>query len=280
MKPVGKARNKAAKVAVAQGCIYCLTNLVNGKRYVGKDKTGSPESHRWKDHIRNALNGKSKYPLHCAMRKAHKRDRCWKNFAFEIIWRGPTSSLNEKEIYYIKKLHTFIDDPLGNRSYNLTKGGDGLRAGHKLSKKTKEKMRATALLRCSDPVELEKMRAVQYRRYEDATEREKTGAAAALAWARPSTRKKQSASQLRRYEDITEREKSKAAGTLYWSGQEAREKQSAAQLRRYEAKSEHKKQSINAKQVWKTMTPEKRKAHSDAIKLGWAKRKAGLANKV
>lgn len=142
MKPTGKTHKKAKKIkqpSEPRGCIYLITNLINDRQYVGQDQTGDPVNHRWKQHKTAALTGKSEYPLHRALRKAHKNDKCWKGFKFEIIWRGPISLLHEKETYYIKKLHTFNRDPLGNRGYNLTKGGEGCR-GYKHTKSTKRQM--------------------------------------------------------------------------------------------------------------------------------------------
>ena len=155
----GKTHKKVKKLLVVafvpKGCIYLITNLTNGKRYVGQDQTGDPENHRWKQHKATALAGKSKCTIHYALRKAHKRDKCWKGFKFEIICRCLVEKLHEKEIYYIKKLHTWISDPDGDRSYNLTKGGDGMR-GFKQSKSGKQHMSESSQRRWAKQIEHEK----------------------------------------------------------------------------------------------------------------------------
>lgn len=148
MKPTGKTHKKTKKIkqpSEPRGCIYLLTNLVNGKRYVGQDQTGDPENHRWKAHIKAAFIYNSQYPLHRAMRKADRKSKGKTvGLSAEIIWRGPVSQLNCKETYYIKKLHSYVRDPLGDKSYNQTIGGDGAR-GHKHSKKTLKQMSTVRL---------------------------------------------------------------------------------------------------------------------------------------
>ena len=211
MKPTGKTHKKSKKIkqpSEPRGCVYLLTNLVNGKRYVGQDQTGDPENHRWKQHKTTAIAGKSAYPVHCALRKAHKRDKCWKGFKFEIIWRGPVSQLNWKETYYIKKLHTWINDPDGDRSYNLTKGGDGVR-GFKHSKSGKQHMSYSQQRRCAQAGESE---------------------ARSAARSTPESRERASVAQKRRFADSMRRAEHRAACNT----DGARENYSKARLRYFE----------------------------------------------
>ena len=121
-----KVKPKSKVAFVPQGCIYLLTNLINGKQYVGQHLNVKTVHRRWNGHICVAFNTTDARPLYRAIRKSKvcKRTKCLKNFIAEVIWTGPVEQLNVKETYYIKKLHTFIDDPLGNRGYNLTTGGD------------------------------------------------------------------------------------------------------------------------------------------------------------
>lgn len=120
--------------------VYCLTNTVNGKRYVGQ--TGKTEISRWKEHVRVAKRG-SPYPLHCAIRK-HSPNV----FTIEVLQRCSTQSeLDAAEVYWIAELKT----RLGN-GYNLTEGGMGVRgkgiwnhtneAKMKISKGNKGKVRS------------------------------------------------------------------------------------------------------------------------------------------
>jgi hypothetical protein len=140
-----------------RGCIYLLRNLVNGKGYVGKDQTGDPENHRWKSHIKDALSGKSKYPLHRAIRKFGPE-----RFSAETIWCGLIEKLNVKEIYYIAKLHTYVRDPEG-RGYNLTVGGDGA-VGYAHTKRTRQQMSKSLLLHWALPASRRRhLKAIQSR---------------------------------------------------------------------------------------------------------------------
>lgn len=102
------------------GYIYKITNLVNNKAYIGQ--TIDPVQKRWKEHIYAAYREKddNRYYLHRAISK-YGVD----NFNFEIIEEVPNEQLDEREIYYIAKWHTYRYDELGNQSYNLTRGGQG-----------------------------------------------------------------------------------------------------------------------------------------------------------
>ena len=92
------------------GEIYKITNLVNGKCYVGKTKHESVI--RWRDHI-NGYHSSSL--IHKAIVK-YGVD----NFSFEVIESNVQESLlNELEMFYISKFNS--KTPNG---YNLTDGGD------------------------------------------------------------------------------------------------------------------------------------------------------------
>lgn len=87
--------------------IYLITNLVNGKQYVGQS---IGIAHRWVQH----KNSKEDYPISKAIRKYGKD-----NFKFEIIENCLPKDLDEKEKYYIKKYNTVIPN-----GYNITYGGN------------------------------------------------------------------------------------------------------------------------------------------------------------
>ena len=99
------------------GIIYCYTNKVNGKKYIGQ--TINPQL-RYNAHKSSYQNPKDKeYDslLHRAFRKYG-----FENFQYEILVKDIDSIdvLNELEIYYIKKFN--CKTPNG---YNETNGGDG-----------------------------------------------------------------------------------------------------------------------------------------------------------
>lgn len=97
------------------GYIYLITNLINGKVYVGK--TTSTLETRWRQHVEAANRGIDTY-LYRAIRK-HGAE----NFKIESLYYGD-GDLNELERYYIKQYNSYHDSSSG---YNGTQGGDGIR---------------------------------------------------------------------------------------------------------------------------------------------------------
>lgn len=97
------------------GYIYCITNRINGKRYVGKT-TSNPQV-RFKEHCRDSKKERcNKRPLYDAMNKYGIE-----NFIVEEIEHVVDDNLlSEREVFWIKELGTF-----GSKGYNASKGGDG-----------------------------------------------------------------------------------------------------------------------------------------------------------
>ena len=94
------------------GLIYCATNTVNGKKYVGQ--TVKSAARRWQFHLKSAKDG-SACALHCAIRKYGAEV-----FGLETIDLAETlDELNKKEALYIELLKT-----LAPSGYNLTTGGE------------------------------------------------------------------------------------------------------------------------------------------------------------
>ena len=93
--------------------IYKITNLVNGKVYIGQSQDIYS---RWKEH-KYARNKRDYFALYGAFKKYG-----FDNFSFEIVECCPFEQLNEKEIYYIAQYHSYIGDAKSN-GYNMTKGG-------------------------------------------------------------------------------------------------------------------------------------------------------------
>ena len=87
--------------------IYKITNLINGKIYVGQSKD---PVRRWKEHKWDAFNSNCKE--NSAIHKAFSKYGL-ENFEFTII--GLFENYNEKEKYYIKELDTLFPN-----GYNLT----------------------------------------------------------------------------------------------------------------------------------------------------------------
>ena len=99
--------------------IYKITNNINNKIYVGQSVD---IKRRWSEHKRSGQPEKYSHkserdievPIHKAMQK-YGID----NFSFEVLEECSKEELNEKERYYIKKLHSHVDE----YGYNISKGG-------------------------------------------------------------------------------------------------------------------------------------------------------------
>lgn len=92
--------------------IYKITNLVNGKLYIGQTKN---IKNRWYEHCLESVHNKKNQILYNAMRKYGIN-----NFKIEII-EGPIKNYNEREKYWINYYNTYLDRTKG---YNMTPGGD------------------------------------------------------------------------------------------------------------------------------------------------------------
>jgi len=110
--------------------IYCITNLVNDKKYVGQ--TIRDPDVRWYEHKYNA-NNDCVYYIHRSMRKYGST-----NFQFEVIDESTNNidELNDLEEFYISFYDTFK-----GHGYNLTSGGDSF----VMSEETKEKLKQVHL---------------------------------------------------------------------------------------------------------------------------------------
>lgn len=94
-------------------CIYKITNLINGKVYIGQ--TISSIKHRWNSH-KNSWHSNKRC---CALYNAFDKYGI-DNFIIEEIEACEVNQLNEREIYWIDYYNSF------NEGYNLTRGGDGV----------------------------------------------------------------------------------------------------------------------------------------------------------
>lgn len=107
--------------------IYCITNLVNGKKYIGQSVN---IKNRWLQE--KNLNGVNKH-LKSAFLKYGLE-----NFDFQVLEECQEEELNQKEKDYIAKYNT-TDKEIG---YNQTTGGDHYKVINKtpMSEETKKKI--------------------------------------------------------------------------------------------------------------------------------------------
>lgn len=93
--------------------IYCITNQLNGKQYVGK--TTYSVNKRFKEHCSDYKKETcKKRPLYDAMNKYGIE-----NFVAEQLLECDELELSSYEILFIEKLNTY------HNGYNATRGGDG-----------------------------------------------------------------------------------------------------------------------------------------------------------
>lgn len=128
------------------GIIYCYTNKINNKKYIGQ--TINPEQ-RYKAHKSTAFNPKDQEYnslLHQAFRKYG-----YENFQYEILAEAETvEELNGLEIYYIAHFNTQVPN-----GYNIEAGG--LNALKPMKEITKIKlMKAHGSLTEEEVIELRK----------------------------------------------------------------------------------------------------------------------------
>lgn len=93
--------------------IYKITNLQNGKIYIGQ---AVDINRRWSEHKSHSFSPKHvsyNFAIHRAIRKYGIE-----SFSFEVLEECDENQLNEREIYWIQKFNS------KNCGYNMTDGGD------------------------------------------------------------------------------------------------------------------------------------------------------------
>lgn len=100
--------------------IYKITNLINGKCYIGQTTRNIKE--RWNSHC---YRKDSKSIINFAINKYGKN-----NFKLEILEKTTINKLDKKEIYWINKLNTMAPN-----GYNLESGGNKFKKASKVLRK-------------------------------------------------------------------------------------------------------------------------------------------------
>lgn len=113
--------------------LYLVTNLINGKKYIGQTSESKGYLNRFKDHLSSANRPQIKTQrcvFHQALRKYGKD-----NFKISRLLKHiPENQIDYYEQLWIVKLNTYWRNGSG---YNMTWGGSGL-SGHHHSQETKD----------------------------------------------------------------------------------------------------------------------------------------------
>ena len=95
------------------GKIYCISNDINDKVYIGK--TLSSLENRFQEHCKDSIKERNeKRPLYNAMNKYGVE-----HFHIDLVEEVPIEELNLKEQFWIQQFNSY------NYGYNATTGGDG-----------------------------------------------------------------------------------------------------------------------------------------------------------
>lgn len=87
------------------GIIYCYTNKINKKRYIGQTINPDQRQSQHKSTAFNKADASYNTPFHAAIRKYG-----WDNFNYEVLASDidDFNTLNELEIYYINKYNSKV----------------------------------------------------------------------------------------------------------------------------------------------------------------------------
>jgi len=115
------------------GCIYLITNILNGMKYIGKTVSPTP-TQRWRGHKSDA--------------RLHRYENCYlsnainkygeDNFTIERLCLVPVSSLANMEAYFAEQFGTYVWDTPGG--YNMIECGGGGHIGVPRTDSTKAKL--------------------------------------------------------------------------------------------------------------------------------------------
>jgi group I intron endonuclease len=159
--------------------IYCIENLIDGKKYIGQSVNLYK---RINEHLRVLRKNQSQ----CEILQHAWNKYGEENFKFWIVEECFIDKLDEREIFWIKELHSQRDE----WGYNISWGGDTPTRGMKhtqewkdtaskrmkervVSEDTKEKISKTLMGHGFLPESIEKMRNTRLARHDHRSDKEK-----------------------------------------------------------------------------------------------------------
>jgi group I intron endonuclease len=120
------------------GCIYLITNIQTGHKYVGQFKGSNPEK-RFKGHIRSSKKS-CPYLIHRAMRKYG-----YDSFKIETLCICNYNCINNLEAYYAEIYGTYIWDIPGGYNMVWCGGASVARIGIKMPENVKQALRKSRI---------------------------------------------------------------------------------------------------------------------------------------
>lgn len=123
--------------------IYKITNLSNGKSYIGQSINIERRWEQEKEASYNPNEESYNYPLSCAFRKYG-----FQNFSFEILEECFREDLNQKEQFWIEYYNSYKE------GYNQTPGGDSTLHMCKLTPEQAEEIIELLLLATTNNLEI------------------------------------------------------------------------------------------------------------------------------
>lgn len=184
------------------GVIYKITNLRNGKMYVGQT-TQQPPERRWSQHQEGSR--KNNKMAICRAIKKHGVN----NFKFEVIAKCYTlDELNTQEIHYIATNNTLMP-----KGYNASKGGDNYEKSPETCKKISDANKISQKGRIITKEAREKLRACNLGKKQSAeTIAKKSAARKGVPW---SERKRQSMAGYNHSEETKQKMSTKQKGRQF-----------------------------------------------------------------
>ena len=121
---------KMKEVNVMKGIIYCFTNNINNKKYIGQTINPYERYNNHKSSYKNKNSKEYNSLLHQAFRKYG-----FNNFSYEVLVKDIDNIdlLNNLEIYYIKHFNTKVPN-----GYNIEDGGKNSKKPKTIEHRKKE----------------------------------------------------------------------------------------------------------------------------------------------